>query len=107
MRHSFIVISLVVLFVCGLAPTADAVILDFDALATGTFTQVTEDGFNITHYGSGDLQEIYDIGGGNKVLRDSDTTGGTGAEVEITTVSGVPFYFNSLEYNNAVPSGSD
>ena len=103
LKSSALVIAAVI-FILSIAnvsavAASEAVVLDFDSLPTGTFTQHQEDGFNIQYIGYGDLQTISEVATGNNVLKDS-AHNVYGAEVCINSLDGVNFYFNSLDYNN-------
>jgi hypothetical protein len=76
------------------------VVLTFDAQATGTYTSLTENGFQLTWVGFGDPQAVADLGGGNKALVDSNPSNVFGAEVNITPIGGGKFNLNSLEIAN-------
>ncbi len=89
--------------VVGYVPLASAapvpVNIDFEDQSTGTFTQIDVEGFRLEYIGYGDLQTIVDVSG-NNVLKDSDISNPSGAEIRITSIDGGAFYFNSLDYNN-------
>jgi hypothetical protein len=92
--------ALALAMVGGPAGRATAGILTFDAQPTGSFTTLTENGFQLSFIGFGDLQAIADLGGGNKVLVDSNPNNSAGAEVWITQVGGGLFDLVSLDIAN-------
>ncbi len=75
-----------VLALAPLQATATPVTLDFNGQANGPFFSIIEGAFKFTYIGFGDLQEVRDLGGGNKALFDSDTTNALGAEVVVSRV---------------------
>ena len=105
MKRTISFLLLVVILLVGLvgvvpvAAANESVVLDFDSAATGPFSSLTEDNFELNYIGYGQYQTVVDVGGGNNVLKDS-AYDVYGSEVIITEVNGYNFYFNSLDYNN-------
>jgi hypothetical protein len=81
------------------ADLSKSILLDFEALQVGSFTQLTQNGFEVNWIGYGDVTAVSSVND-NQVLKDSDINNVYGAEVCIRSSGGESFYFHSLEFNN-------
>ncbi len=76
--------------------TSRRLTLDFDAQPLGTFSHLEEDGFTLDYIGFGDLQEVVNLGDGDRVLVDSDPENSYGAMIVIQRTDGLTFFLDSL-----------
>jgi hypothetical protein len=97
-RCSLVIVSVLAVLLFG--SSAQATIVDFESLTSGTILngQVIN-GVKFTWVGFGDTQQVYDWSG-NNIIVDTNADPWAGAEDIISMADGSNFYLNSFDYGN-------